>query len=327
MKIRNIMKSPSTITWKILRTIRGKINKLRSRFPKPSLINFPSENVNALIAECITGDQPKMLTRFGSTELTALLNYYDLNMIEEKWTAPVDYILGKTFGYKRWDPKSVRNMQVLSGFYPSNESTLSRFSAEMFENVIPEIDVLFSIWPNMEWHIREHLQNKIICEYDILNFNAPDIWTAALQGKKVLVIHPFEESIRHQYEKRELLFKNQNVLPRFTLLTLKAVQSVGDSKTEFADWFQALDWMNSQIDLIDFDVALIAAGAYGMPLAAHVKKKGKTAIHVGGALQLLFGIKGARWDTTKDLYNEHWIRPLPCDVPAGAQKVESGCYW
>jgi hypothetical protein len=321
------MEPLARLTWKILRTLRGKIKKLRSRFPRPSLINFPRENVNALITEYIAGNQPGMLTRFGSTELTALLNYHDLNMIEAKWTAPFDFMLGKTFGYKQWDPKSVRNMQVLSGFYPSNESTLTRFSVEMFKNVIPEIDVLFSIWPDMEWHIRAHLQNKIICEYDILNFNSPDIWTAALRDKKVLVVHPFEASIRHQYAKRDSLFKTANVLPRFTLLTLKAVQSVGDSKTEFADWFQALDWMNSQIDSIDFDVALIAAGAYGMPLAAHVKKKGKVAIHVGGALQLLFGIKGARWDDRKDLYNEHWIRPLPCDVPAGSEKVENGCYW
>jgi len=321
------MRQSSAITWKILRTIRGKINKIRSRFPRPSLINFPRENVNGLIAEYITGNQPKMLTRFGSIELNALLNYYDLNMVKSKWIAPVDYVLCKTFAYKQWDPKSIRTMKVQAGFYPNDVSNLSRFSAEIFKKVIPEIDVLFSLWPNMEWHIREHLQNKIICEYDILNFDAPDIWTAALKDKKVLVIHPFEASIRHQYAKRELLFKNENVLPQFTLLTLKAVQTAGDSNAEFADWFQALDWMNSQIDLIDFDVALIAAGAYGMPLAAHVKKKGKTAIHVGGALQLLFGIKGARWDTTKDLYNEHWIRPLPCDVPAGAQKVESGCYW
>ena len=43
----------------------------------------------------------------------------------------------------------------------------------------------------------------------------------------------------------------------------------------------------------DFDVALIGCGAYGFPLAAKLKTAGKQAIHLGGVLQALFGIKGA----------------------------------
>ena len=43
---------------------------------------------------------------------------------------------------------------------------------------------------------------------------------------------------------------------------------------------------------------------------------GKThSLYVGGGLQLLFGIKGKRWDDAngKLLYNEHWVRPLSSD--------------
>ena len=39
----------------------------------------------------------------------------------------------------------------------------------------------------------------------------------------------------------------------------------------------------------DFDVALIAAGSYGMPLAAAIKRMGKGAIYVGGGLQVAHG--------------------------------------
>lgn len=46
------------------------------------------------------------------------------------------------------------------------------------------------------------------------------------------------------------------------------------------------------MDKIDYDICLIGCGAYGFPLAAHAKRKGKKAVHLGGALQLLFGIKG-----------------------------------
>ena len=46
---------------------------------------------------------------------------------------------------------------------------------------------------------------------------------------------------------------------------------------------------------IDFDTAIIGCGAYGFPLAAKLKAAGKQAFHMGGATQLLFGIKGSRW--------------------------------
>lgn len=36
--------------------------------------------------------------------------------------------------------------------------------------------------------------------------------------------------------------------------------------------------MKSEIDKCDYDVCLIGCGAYGFPLAAHVKHKGKQAI-------------------------------------------------
>lgn len=49
--------------------------------------------------------------------------------------------------------------------------------------------------------------------------------------------------------------------------------------------------MKDEIDKQDYDIALIGCGAYGFPLAAHIKRSGKKAIHLGGALQLLFGIK------------------------------------
>ena len=46
-------------------------------------------------------------------------------------------------------------------------------------------------------------------------------------------------------------------------------------------------------------------------LAAYIKKLGKKSIVTAGATQLLFGIKGARWDNaeTPVPYNDNWIRP------------------
>ena len=88
--------------------------------------------------------------------------------------------------------------------------------------------------------------------------------------------------------------------------------------------------MKSQIDKIDFDIALIGCGAYGLPLAAHVKRAGKIGVHMGGCLQILFGIMGKRWDEhpiISKLYNDNWVRPSELEKPKSYLKVEDGCYW
>jgi len=65
-------------------------------------------------------------------------------------------------------------------------------------------------------------------------------------------------------------------------------------------------------------------------LRVHVKRRGKIGYHLGGATQLLFGIKGRRWDShpvISKCYNEHWIRPLSEEIPEKAKLVEESCYW
>ena len=92
------------------------------------------------------------------------------------------------------------------------------------------------------------------------------------------------------------------------------------------DWFYALEEMKSQMESADFDIALVGAGAWSLPLVAHAKKLGKKGIHLGGTLQLLFGIKGSRFDRGVR-YNEHWIRPLGDETPANCRLMEEGAYW
>ena len=140
----------------------------------------------------------------------------------------------------------------------------------------------------------------------------------------------------------ELNIKNSEILTEFkSLQVIKAVQTLGEGDNRFKDWFEALEFMQSEIDKIDYDICLIGCGAYGFHLAAHVKRNGKKGIHMGGALQLLFGIKGKRWEDPNygvkqwnipygfysKLINEHWVRPDEKDKPRNAQIVEGACYW
>lgn len=81
-------------------------------------------------------------------------------------------------------------------------------------------------------------------------------------------------------------------MPEFELKVLKAVQTLaGGQDDRFTDWFEALDYMYCEALKMEFDVAIIGCGAYGMPLAAKLKQAGKKAVHLGGVTQILFGIK------------------------------------
>lgn len=204
---------------------------------------------------------------------------------------------------------------------------------EYVEKDIELVDLLFT-WQEMEKYISGYfngvprvLNSEMYWPY---NFNNP--WSSELKGRKVLVISPFAETIKKQYKKREKLFQNKEVLPEFSLTTIKAYNILGGANHDknINSWFDALDLMKSQMDQIDYEIALIGCGAYAFHLAAHAKRCGKKAITLCGSLQVLFGIYGARYEQylkEKGILNPYWTRPGQKERPDGYQKVEKGAYW
>jgi hypothetical protein len=154
-------------------------------------------------------------------------------------------------------------------------------------------------------------------------------WSASLEGLKVLVVHPFEKSIRSQYQKRRMIWSNRNILPNFCLLTYKSFSNFGISP--HSNWVETLETMKKSISDMDFDIALIGCGAYGNPLCSFIKETlKKSSIYIGGSLQIMFGIKGCRWDSNEEIskfYNEHWVYPLEEETPSNHKQIEGGAYW
>ncbi len=281
------------------------------------------------IKKILSENKPCMISRFGSTEMDALLIY--LNIIDNSnvFLKSIRYIKGKS-GRFWWADSTKYCMASLSGFFPVTDSYLKQFG-ERYINDIKNIDVL-GAWIVDEIHLKKtYFPTAVrIPLYDLEPYYYQNPWSEALKGKTVLAIHPFEESIKSQYTKRKLLFKDDRVLPDFELKTLKAVQSIANNQVNFSNWFEALDYMCDRVANIEFDVAIIGAGAYGLPLASFVKKIGKKSVHLGGSTQVLFGIRGKRWeeyDFYAQLFNEHWVRPLPSEIPQNSKKVEDGTYW
>ena len=269
-----------------------------------------------------------MIARLGRVEMDAIYASWEINSKASLFSKVVRTIRGEINFYD-WDPELLDSMVNNTGFFPANEAHLKAFADRMLLD-IPEIDILGAWWPG-EYRLYPYLPAvRCIPLKDLEPYYHPNPWSEVLANQKVLVIHPFEKSIQKQYANREKLFKDPRILPDFTLLTFKAVQSIARNETGFSNWFEALDWMCTQIRSLDFDIAIIGAGAYGLPLAAFIKRMGKKAIQLGGATQILFGIRGQRWDRMpffQQLYNQNWIRPLPEETPANFQKVEGGCYW
>lgn len=274
---------------------------------------LPVDLYQSEISKLIDSDGAIMVARFGSTELLSM-SVFDFKIF--------------------WKYEAiVKQMQEYSGFFPDTNAAVKRFSREM-HSAMPEVDIMATWNLDMEeYYIKKYMRKDMAMSR--LRFLEPwystNPWTKSLAGKKVLVIHPFSNTIEQQYERRKKLFKNQDILPEFELHTVKAVQTIaGQKDARFETWFDALDYMEHEALKQEFDIALIGCGAYGFPLAARLKRAGKKAIHMGGVLQILFGIKGGRWDndpTVKALYNDYWVRPLDSDRPKNAEIVEGGCYW
>lgn len=309
-----------------LRNFYSKINPPKdSLFLSPLKIDKTDQAASDYIKDLLNSEKPIMIARFGSTELSCMVDYIH-STTKYKYTK---YIKSKitSYGFRE---QTITNAYTWSGIFPANIEFLSRFSELMIQET-SNVDVLGS-WLEEESYLKDRLINTVIVKLtDIEPYYHDNPWSSALYGKKVLVIHPFAKTIESQYKKRELLFKNPNILPKFELQVLKAVQTLsGEEGKSYSDWFDALDTMKNKIDKIDFDIAIIGCGAYGFPLAAYVKKIGKKAIHMGGATQILFGIKGRRWEEIpffQNLINEYWVRPSIDETPSKSDLVEDACYW
>jgi hypothetical protein len=297
---------------------------------RPELRNWKmfsnKEYANNLIYDKLMENTPLMIARIGSTEMLNLVNYLGVKRGKKDY---IGYIKNESPPWW-WERNRIEQLYNWSGVFPKEISIVNKF-CELMIKEINLIDILGS-WLLDEKYFDKELKNakRLVLE-DIEPFFTKNPWTRALKGKKVLVVHPFVETIKKQYMKRELLFDN-NLLPDFDLKTVKAVQTLAGEKTKFKDWFEALDFMKSEIDKVDFDICIIGAGAYGLPLAAHVKRIGKKAVHLGGVTQLLFGIIGKRWETYivwpyMNLFNEHWVRPGEKEKPKNSDVVEGSCYW
>ena len=245
------------------------------------------------------------------------------------------YAIGKLLAEGETPLALREKLMMHAGVFPATPEELQKFT-NITLAALEDVDMLGLLGaPYHGWLIKKYAAKAELTALDSLEPYFSDTpWSWELRGKRVLVVHPFSESITKQYETvREKIFKNPKMLPQFELNVIKAPQTITGNKTEYSTWTETLHALEEQVRKEEFDVALIGCGAYGLPLAAAVKKMGKIGIHLGGATQLLFGIRGRRWAEHpaflkyQSLMTEAWSSPLECERPQGWKKIEEGCYW
>lgn len=280
---------------------------------------------NSWLTEHITNGKPFCAARFGSDELE----------ITQQWRrastrAGIARVLDSLadgdpiFTYFR-----ARHRIQKRGVTPLNAQNRERFARLMLESMT-EIDLLGSWISGEAWFYERMPQANFAVRKQLEPYFHSRPWTMALEGKRVLIVHPFDESISKQYEKRSVLFGSKPVLPEFTLLTHKPPRAHFGEIQNADHWFQLLRQLTQEVRAQDFDVALIGAGPFGLPLAAEVKKSGRQSVHLGGALQIVFGIKGKRWErnAASRFFNDMWVRPSADETPSSSgRRMSKSSYW
>jgi hypothetical protein len=292
----------------------------RTLFEKAKYIGIDilePQSANDRIADLLREGRPRAFGKMGASELGGLRRF------EAKKGA--DGICHHWGAHRR-------RLNLNAGVYPADDETLSRFCLH-FSDTLGDLDIL-AVW----FHRGERrLVSKFAPTATLASLTGLEPfyherpWSRHLAGKRVLVVSPFSETIRTQYARRESVWRHKpEVLPAFELDTLRCPLSAGLVTPIFPNWFIALDAMKAEMSRKVYDVLIVGAGAWSLPLVSHAKRHGKWAIHLGGTTQVLFGIRGMRWDDNsflQTMYNEDWVRPGPADRPQTLKKIENGCYW
>jgi hypothetical protein len=294
------------------------------------------------INDALEKNKPVAIGKIGGVEIKAIYIHFFKDLLKN-----INTSVSHKSKHTNWENVSKSNLFKNAGVFPETEESFENFIS-IFLKILPQMDAL-PLWiptgkqtnysvdvpflSEFEYFLIKSvcLNGKIIDVKSIEPYYSVTPWTKHLKNKKILVVSPFVDSINFQYNKRKSLWEDERILPDFELITLEhQLCQLISQNTIYDNWVNMIEDMKNKISSIDFDIALIGTGASSLPLAVHCKNIGKQAIHLGGGLQILFGIKGNRWDNHfigKNFYNENWIRPSKKETPKNYKDCEDGCYW
>jgi len=279
---------------------------------------------NRKISELINGNKPFSLVRLGvGAEHDIVFEYLLSNKINKKF-----FNIGVNLN-GIYDTTS--NIKIFELFCKMTDQSIG--SADMmasfinFQSMISKQNFFSQKYNLPQIHSRSLEPFYVMMEGEIP-------WTHHLKGKKVLIINPFVDTFQKQLANKFQIFKDKKIfLDDQEFVFYKSYQTIAGNHIH-KNWLETFTIMCKDIEKLDFDVALLGCGGYGLPLCDFIKTKlNKSAIYVGGGLQLLFGVMGRRWENNemwrKIIYenNSKFIRPSADENCSNNYTIEGGCYW
>lgn len=280
----------------------------------------------------LVSSRAKMIGRLGSTEAW-LLTLYNEEFRKTTSRLRMSFIEATRIRRHAW---------FVAGLWPPVASQGTHFS-NLYAEAIRASDAI-AVWeakkflPQEDEILKLYASNSQLFSLTVLNiFRLAELgidpWIDSLSGKRILIVHRERDLIEAQYHKRKKLHKKFS-LPEFGALTVWQPPQTNGLHLGLKTWSKHFSESESELAELaqseKFDVALISAGSYGMPISRILKSQGITSIYMGGILQMLFGIWGSRWKGSKlydDAETDAWVWPSKDNRPYGFKLVERSSYW
>jgi hypothetical protein len=232
-----------------------------------------------------------------------------------------------------------------AGIFPAQE-TFVRTWKSFTENAIQNADVLAAGWYTPLVEDEKHLLLKVKTKAIQVPLRAlepyyvPFVyrWTNHLEGKRVAIVSSFANTCILQLQKKKEIWPDtwDSLLPDATYIPVQTgySPSLAQGRAEWPEtifnWADACKYVVDKCCQENAEIVLIGCGGIGMPIAQKLKEKGKICIVMGGAIQVLFGIKGRRWEhheIISQFWNDAWVWPPLEETPGAAHLIENSCYW
>jgi hypothetical protein len=287
-------------------------------------VKFGSQVIQQEIESALEESRGSIIGRHGTIELTSFLSLDQLGTIDS-------------------DRRSL--LELHAGVFPSTEESVGAWAKE-YTDATKESNVFAGAWykplAQIEWtYLQRYSPNSRRIPLRSLEpyYSMPDrSWLKALDGQHVTVVSSFTESMSEQIHSFSKIWPQVPSLipPRIQWSFVRSYYCPATAKDHCAwpssiqSWQDAVGMLESQVLATGARIVLIGCGGLAMPLALRLKRQGKICIVLGGAIQLLFGLKGQRWINhpfISQLFNSSWKRPSHTEHPRNAHKIEGGCYW
>lgn len=169
-----------------------------------------------------------------------------------------------------------------------------------------------------------------------LTSNGAYDFEACWQDQRVLVITSHGDSVNGQIASGnvDVIFGKHRIFSKTTTIQVYKCTQQNGANGDGYGWKGHFLKMCHDISQYTFDVALIGCGGFSNLLGHYIHKElGRSAVYVGGPIQLFFGVMGRRWMQHPRIlgflrrHGDAWIEPVRSDKPLRPGCVEEGCYW